>query len=317
MPKKNQVDKSIIGKKFGKLTVLEFLYTIQPTEEDKKQDSYWLCKCDCGKEKIARRKSLVRPNKGTKSCGCLLKKPKNRPCSMYEDLTGKKFNKLTVVKRLGKNKKNNYIWECLCDCGKTVICITSKLKFGSTKSCGCIKKTCRTINLIGQKFGSFTVLKRVYTKTKKCDLGKWQCKCDCGNIKEILTRELKNKKINYCQKCRNYYGENNGNWNPNITNEERFSIRRLDPKVKIWKKKIYKRDNWKCQITGRKGKICAHHLESWNSNKKLRYRISNGITILISLHKAFHKKYGYGNNTRKQFKEFIKNLTKEQTNTFI
>lgn len=64
-------DKTIIdltGQKFGKLTVLK----LDHIEKSKK---YWLCKCDCGKEKIVNGYSLKRGD--TKSCGCLRKKGKS------------------------------------------------------------------------------------------------------------------------------------------------------------------------------------------------------------------------------------------------
>lgn len=65
-------DKTIIdltGQKFGKLTVLK----LDHIEKSKK---YWLCKCDCGKEKIVNGYSLKRGD--TKSCGCLRKKGKSK-----------------------------------------------------------------------------------------------------------------------------------------------------------------------------------------------------------------------------------------------
>ena len=53
------------------------------------------------------------------------------------DLTNKKINNLTVIKKYGTNKRNEVIWECKCDCGNTTYVITSKLNNGHTKSCGC------------------------------------------------------------------------------------------------------------------------------------------------------------------------------------
>jgi hypothetical protein len=59
----------------------------------------------------------------------------------FIDLTGKKFNRLTVVERV-----NDYIspngfrstqWKCICECGNEVIVSTSHLRSGHTKSCGC------------------------------------------------------------------------------------------------------------------------------------------------------------------------------------
>lgn len=58
----------------------------------------------------------------------------------FEDLNGKKFNRLTVIKRTSGTIKKHTYWECKCDCGNTTIVASQKLKNGSTKSCGCYGK---------------------------------------------------------------------------------------------------------------------------------------------------------------------------------
>jgi hypothetical protein len=59
--------------------------------------------------------------------------------SKPEDLTGRKFGRLTAIKIVPeKSKGDGAYWECLCDCGKTVTVIASSLKRGNTRSCGCL-----------------------------------------------------------------------------------------------------------------------------------------------------------------------------------
>ena len=60
----------------------------------------------------------------------------------FQDLSGQKFGKLTAIKVVGKSKKGESIWECLCDCGNITKSTCSNLKRGHTKSCGCYKKIC-------------------------------------------------------------------------------------------------------------------------------------------------------------------------------
>jgi hypothetical protein len=55
------------------------------------------------------------------------------------DLTGQKFNRLTVIKFSHTDKHRFNKWECICDCGKKVIANSAQLKSGGTKSCGCYK----------------------------------------------------------------------------------------------------------------------------------------------------------------------------------
>jgi len=60
------------------------------------------------------------------------------------DLIGKKFNRLTVIQKLpsyiSKTGHAYAVWLCRCDC-KTIVQIRGhKLKNGTTKSCGCLRK---------------------------------------------------------------------------------------------------------------------------------------------------------------------------------
>ena len=58
---------------------------------------------------------------------------------MAEDLTGRKFGRLTVLRRV-ENKGAYVMWECQCDCGNVIVARASNLKNGHTKSCGCYHK---------------------------------------------------------------------------------------------------------------------------------------------------------------------------------
>ena len=64
-----------------------------------------------------------------------------------EDLTGKRFHKLTVISFEKKDKYYNSYWLCECDCGKRVVMTAGRLRSGHSKSCGCYmleksKQTC-------------------------------------------------------------------------------------------------------------------------------------------------------------------------------
>ena len=55
------------------------------------------------------------------------------------DLTGQKFNKLTVIKPAGKEKSGNILWECLCECGNKAVISSYNIRSGRAKSCGCLR----------------------------------------------------------------------------------------------------------------------------------------------------------------------------------
>lgn len=57
-----------------------------------------------------------------------------------KDLTGQKFGRLTVIKRIGSNKQREAIWLCKCECGNEKVVVGSSLRKGQTQSCGCLMK---------------------------------------------------------------------------------------------------------------------------------------------------------------------------------
>lgn len=103
-------------------------------------------------------------------------------------------------------------------------------------------------------------------------------------------------------------GSANPNWRPDLTDEERSRVRE-NAKTVRWRKAVFERDRFTCVAceddTG--GNLNAHHLESYNSRRDLRWEVSNGATLCETCHGAFHKRYGYGYNTAEQFHEWLTN----------
>ena len=52
------------------------------------------------------------------------------------DLTGEKYGRLTVLTP-AENIGRRTAWLCRCECGKETVVLTSRLRSGHTKSCGC------------------------------------------------------------------------------------------------------------------------------------------------------------------------------------
>ena len=89
-------------------------------------------------------------------------------------------------------------------------------------------------------------------------------------------------------------------------NQETSKLR-LDEQIPIWRKEVFKRDQFICVVCLHKGKeLNAHHLDGYNWCKDYRYVIENGVTLCTKCHDKFHKQFGFGGNTKEQFWEFRK-----------
>ena len=135
--------------------------------------------------------------------------------------------------------------------------------------------------------------------------------CDyCGKPIKVHKYKIKKNHIFCSTECHgkwnseNRRGENHPNWNSNLTDEDRQS-RRLIEGYSDFIKQVFERDNYTCQITGKRGRdLNVHHLNSYDSDKEHRTDINNAITLSKDIHKLFHKLYGFGSNTKEQFEEF-------------
>lgn len=56
------------------------------------------------------------------------------------NLTGKKFGRLKVIKYYRSNKNGRALWLCQCDCGNTKIVLGNSLLSKLIFSCGCYNK---------------------------------------------------------------------------------------------------------------------------------------------------------------------------------
>lgn len=70
------------------------------------------------------------------------------------DLSGKCFNRLTVIKKHSKNKDGHIMWECLCSCGNKKVIVGSNIYRGATKSCGClnVERSIKALTKHGYKY---------------------------------------------------------------------------------------------------------------------------------------------------------------------
>lgn len=64
---------------------------------------------------------------------------------------------------------------------------------------------------------------------------------------------------------------------------------------KRWRKSVFERDNYTCQICGtRGGKLDAHHIVAWSDSIRLRYEVNNGQTLCSKCHYKLHREQNIG-----------------------
>lgn len=101
---------NLLGKRFNKLIAVKYS---GKTKNNKRPKHTWLCKCDCGNEKIILEHNLK--NGHTKSCGCLTKRKNNNSplYKGYKGISGQKWSSLKIEAKKRNIEFNitiEYIW---------------------------------------------------------------------------------------------------------------------------------------------------------------------------------------------------------------
>jgi hypothetical protein len=233
-------------------------------------------------------------------------------------------------------------------CGKNIRVDKSKQNRNNNNFCSreCFGKW-ESENLIGKMASNYknALLYKIcsicnkefttYIETQIC------CSLECGN------KHKKNTKILICANCNNefertvseiYWGNKRGNENvfcsakckreyhigenhPSYI-ENRTKLKdqnksiRWSTEMKVWRKEIYARDNYSCQMCGNKSGINnvvvlnAHHIERFIDNKDMRFNIENGITLCETCHKLTYGKEKY-------FEQYFKNILENKQQIII
>lgn len=104
------------------------------------------------------------------------------------------------------------------------------------------------------------------------------------------------EKAKFCSKqCRNNWqsdmmsGEKHYNWKGGTA--EKRSCDMVSRTYKAWRKAVFERDNYTCQMCGDRkgGNLNAHHIKPYKDYPDLRYEISNGTTLCKQCHIKIHQ----------------------------
>lgn len=134
------IQKPLVGKTFGFLTVLEDI-----PRSDECLVRRERCRCVCGEEVVVRYSTLL--STPDLSCGC--KNPRHKvlcfTASMYSPrginrpAVGKVFGRLTVLEDIPPGNGHRFrMARCKCTCGNECTVVYQSLRQGHTLSCGCL-----------------------------------------------------------------------------------------------------------------------------------------------------------------------------------
>ena len=138
----------------------------------------------------------------------------------FMDLTGQKYNRLTVLEYAGRDKYNRPLWKCKCDCGNIRIVNSHALRTGNTKSCGCLN-----IDRIKERN---RVLKRTHGETNTKLFHVWSgIKTRCHNPHSINYHIYGQRGIKICDEWVNSY-ESFRDWAYENGYKEDLTIDRID-----------------------------------------------------------------------------------------
>lgn len=126
---------------------------------------------------------------------------------MYEDLSGRVFQNLKVIKQADDfvsptNGRLERMWECECLlCGDHIVTRERNLKSGHIKSCG--KKHRQVEDLTGRKYGDLTVIERAPNVRAKDGTSyvMWRCACKCGETIVTRATSLTSGHTKSCGRC--------------------------------------------------------------------------------------------------------------------
>lgn len=199
--------------------------------------------------------------------------------------------------------------KCLIDGNEWSSTVASILSGCGCPKCGGV--SVYTLEEIKEKLGSnIQVLSTEYNNCKE------YLKLKCLVCNNDWDSTLDNLNMGHrCPSCaiNGRMGENNSNYNPNLTQEERELRRSLigDESYCRWRGDVFKKDNYTCQCCGNRGKkgkiviLNAHHLNGYHWDKENRINVDNGITLCEECHKEFHHIFGNKNNTKEQYNEYM------------
>lgn len=151
---------------------------------------------------------------------------------------------------------------------------------------------------------------------KRCDKCRTLTCKQCGE--PFIPQEARMSQMFCCRDCQN--ASRKGKFPPQLVGHRgvkprtyhlRTDVRRPGRSFDMdWTQAVMKRDGYKCRRCGAKGRLQAHHIKPYADYPRLRYVLSNGLTLCISCHKRT-KTYGWKGMHKERKRLAAKRLSQE------
>lgn len=160
----------------------------------------------------------------------------------------------------------------------------------------------RYVDITGLKYNRLTAVEYSHTAGVSRS-AYWVFLCDCGNYTTTTAHSVKHSLTKSCG-CLNvesrlkmvssmevrlkmsssHKGEKSRFWRGGVTEKNRAIRTSLE--YRDWRKKVFERDNYTCQICLQRGlKLNADHIKPFALFPELRLELSNGRTLCFDCHK--------------------------------
>lgn len=119
--------------------------------------------------------------------------------SRYKDLTGQKFDELTVIEKTDQRLRGGVAWRCKCSCGNEIIKTTYALKHNKRNNCG--SSVHIWSDLIGKTINELTVVSITdkYTVYSGSNINPYyNCICSCGKECQVSRKSLLGNHVKSC-----------------------------------------------------------------------------------------------------------------------
>jgi hypothetical protein len=113
-----------------------------------------------------------------------------------ENIADQRYGRLTALEPTGQSTSAKArIWLCRCDCGGFTNVPAPQLRYGGTKSCGCLKRDttaarnrATALDLTGERFGRLVAVGSTDERSDTHCV--WLCHCDCGELTYVPATRL-------------------------------------------------------------------------------------------------------------------------------